>query len=369
MKEAACQCGHFVFGLVDGFDQDECAGNAITQLSTRLPCSRLAPRAIRKLRQPKGLSMTRIAIVIAAGLTFTATLPAAPVQAQRVFVSATGSDGNPCTFVSPCRGFQHAHDVAPANGEIDVLDPAGYGALTITKAISIQGHGFSGISVASGGTGITINASSSTDAINLSGLLINGGGIGSSGVVFNSGKSLTVENCIIRKMVFDGLDFLSTATVTQTLTVSNSYMSDNAGRGILIATASSGAVTASIDRTAFYSNAFGLFVSGDNGGGLLTVAATDSVATSNSVVGFIIESAPSRSVSNLSLTRSQAVGNGIGVEAEATNATLWLAESTLTGNATGFDIVGGGVIMSYGDNDLAAANGAPVGSLTPVSRQ
>src|SRR6516225_10395667 len=103
-----------------------------------------------------------------------------PAQAQRVFVAATGSDGNPCTFASPCRSFQHAHDTAPANGEIDVLDPAGYGAVTITKAISIQGHGYSGISVASGATGITINAGSS-DAITLNGLLIDGSGVGSNG--------------------------------------------------------------------------------------------------------------------------------------------------------------------------------------------
>ena len=63
------------------------------------------------------------------------SMHAAPAQAQRVFVSATGSDGNPCTFASPCRSFQHAHDLTAAGGEIDVLDPAGYGAVTITKAI------------------------------------------------------------------------------------------------------------------------------------------------------------------------------------------------------------------------------------------
>src|SRR6516162_569662 len=89
---------------------------------------------------------------------FACSMHAAPAQAQRVFVSTTGSDGNGCTFASPCRSFQHAHDTTGAGGEIDVLDPAGYGAVTITKAISIQGHGFSGITVASGGTGITINA-------------------------------------------------------------------------------------------------------------------------------------------------------------------------------------------------------------------
>src|ERR1700686_5098439 len=94
----------------------------------------LPPRAIRTHRQPPGgFPMTRTAIVIAAGLAFAAMLSAVPAQAQRVFVSATGSDGNPCTFASPCRSFQHAHDVVAAGGEIDVLDPAGYGALTINK--------------------------------------------------------------------------------------------------------------------------------------------------------------------------------------------------------------------------------------------
>ena len=51
-----------------------------------------------------------------------------PAQAQsRVFVAAQGSDANPCTFAQPCRTFQHAHDVVAAYGEIDALDPAGYG--------------------------------------------------------------------------------------------------------------------------------------------------------------------------------------------------------------------------------------------------
>src|SRR5579862_9942698 len=108
--------------------------------------------------------MSRIAIVIAAALAFAVTLSAAPAQAQRVFVGATGSDGNPCTFAAPCRSFQHAHDVASSGGEIDVLDPAGYGPLTISKAISIQGHGFAGVSVPlSGGNGITINAPSNAN--------------------------------------------------------------------------------------------------------------------------------------------------------------------------------------------------------------
>src|ERR1022692_3410931 len=127
--------------------------------------------------------------IIAIGLALIGALSAAPAQAQRVFVAAQGSDTNPCTFAQPCRSFQQAHDTVAANGEIDVLDPAGYGALTITKAISIQGHGYSGISVPSKGNGITIN-SGNADSVNLRGLLIDGVGTGSAGVVFNSGAFL-----------------------------------------------------------------------------------------------------------------------------------------------------------------------------------
>jgi hypothetical protein len=67
-------------------------------------------------------------------LTLIATALATPAHAQqRVFVSGTGVDTNPCTLAQPCRTFQQAHNVATANAEIDVLDPAGYGPLTITK--------------------------------------------------------------------------------------------------------------------------------------------------------------------------------------------------------------------------------------------
>jgi hypothetical protein len=294
-------------------------------------------------------------------------LYAAPAQAQRVFVSATGSDGNPCSFTLPCRSFQHAHDVAAANGEIDVLDPAGYGSIIITKAISIQGHGYSGISVASGATGITINASAS-DKVNLNGLLIDGAGVGQNGIVFNSGQSLALENCVVRNMTLIGLEFLPTAAAAPTLAVSNSYFNDNGNAAIHILTKSSGAVTAAIDRTEFHNNLLGLNVNGANGTGALTVAVTDSVAANNGS-GFFVFSIASHSVTNLSLIRTAVVGSAnTGVKADATG-TLWLAQSTITGSTLkGFETNSGGVIMTYGDNFLNA-NGSNVGSLTPANTQ
>jgi hypothetical protein len=170
---------------------------------------------------------------------FACSMHASPAQAQRVFVSATGSDGNPCSFASPCRTFQHAHDVASAHGEIDVLDPAGYGAVTITKAISIQGHGFSGITVASGANGITINAGSS-DAITLNGLIIDGANAGTDGIVFNSGANLTVTNCLVQNFVLGSNPFTSGNGIfigptsgTVKIGITNSNVSNNrAGAGI-----------------------------------------------------------------------------------------------------------------------------------------
>jgi hypothetical protein len=110
-------------------------------------------------------------------LTFiiAALFSAASQAQQRVFVSGHGLDTNPCTVTQPCRTFQQAYNVAAANGEIDVVDPAGYGPLTITHGISIQAHGFGGITqTCNTCAAITVSVTAS-DPVSLNGLLIDGG--------------------------------------------------------------------------------------------------------------------------------------------------------------------------------------------------
>jgi len=97
---------------------------------------------------------------------FALCLPAGPAQAQlaRTFVSAAnGNDNNDCGRPTPCRTFQSAHDKTLAGGEITVVDPGGYGAVMITKAISIinDGVGEAGMLVSGGLNGITISAGAS----------------------------------------------------------------------------------------------------------------------------------------------------------------------------------------------------------------
>jgi hypothetical protein len=123
------------------------------------------------------------------------TMSATPAQAQatRTFVSAqSGSDSNPCSRSLPCRTFAFAITLTNAGGEINTLDPGGYGTVTITKSISIVSPlGEAGVLVPSGGTGITISAGAN-DTINLRGLIIEGGSLGAVGIKFNSGQALTI---------------------------------------------------------------------------------------------------------------------------------------------------------------------------------
>ena len=133
-------------------------------------------------------------------------------------------------------------NVTSPGGEVDALDPAGYGPITITQSITIEGQGWSYIAPPANGNGITINAGSGN--VSIHGVSVDGAGIvgSTNGIVFNSGESLTVEDCFVRNMEGSGLAFKSTATTTQTLAVSNSYFSDNAADGIFIEPLSSGAL-------------------------------------------------------------------------------------------------------------------------------
>ena len=309
--------------------------------------------------------LASLAVSIAAAL---------PVQAQRarVFVSVTGNDANPCTALSPCKTFQAAHDAVLAGGEISVLDTGGYGTLIISKSISIVAVGVqASIAIPSGGTGIAVNANFG-DIVSLRGLTLDGQGVGTSGIVFNTAQSLTIEDCVVRNTITNGLEFISNATTTQTLAVSNSYFTDN-NVGIQIRTKNVGTVAAAIDRTGMYGNSGdGLFVNGFNGTGGLYVAVTDSVAANNGFAGggagFEVSTTTGHSVSNLSVTHCLIEGNIIGVASFGPTSTVWLAQSTLTGDAAGFQTNAGGVINSFGDNYITA-NGPSTGSLTSVGKQ
>src|SRR5258705_9770281 len=112
------------------------------------------------MADPKRATMSKITASVFTASVIVVGLGAAPVHAlnTRSFISANGVDTNACTRTAPCRTLQKAHDSTSASGEINMLDPAGYGTVTIAKSISIinEGVGSAGVLVPAGVDGITI---------------------------------------------------------------------------------------------------------------------------------------------------------------------------------------------------------------------
>jgi hypothetical protein len=300
--------------------------------------------------------MTRTASsLIACSFLFVFTTSAQALN-TRSFISANGNDANPCTRPLPCRTLQRAHDETNPGGEINMLDPAGYGTLIITKAISIvnDGVGSAGILVPSGGTGITINAGAS-DKINLRGLIIEGAGSGNTGIIFNSGKFLAIENCTVRNLSGNGIDIL--VSVSSRIAVSNSFVADNGGDGIRIRpTGSNSIVFAVFNRVEVYNNGSrGIGIFGDvMSGGLMHAIAVDSVAAFNATnLGFFAIGGGA-AITDLRVLRSIAFADGIRAEG---GAQIWVSQTDLS-NGGGWTQATGGAVISYGDN---LGVGAPPG--------
>jgi hypothetical protein len=171
------------------------------------------------------IKITSLPTIAGALLAF--GLSAAPAQAgpNRTWVSGKGTDAGPCPVTAPCRTFAFALTQTAAGGEIDVLDPAGYGAVTITKAISIinDGVGVAAIGAATG-NGVTINAGAN-DSVHLRGLTIEGISGATNGILFNTGGNLAIENCVIRGFINAGIAI--TPSTSSSFSVSNTIASDN----------------------------------------------------------------------------------------------------------------------------------------------
>jgi hypothetical protein len=123
-------------------------------------------------------------------------------QAQtRTWVSGVGDDLNPCSRTAPCKTFAGAISKTSAGGEIDALDPGGFGTITITKSITIDGTGTFASILAAGTNGVNANDSASATpnaaVVTLRGLSINGAGTGLVGVSISAARNVTIEECVI----------------------------------------------------------------------------------------------------------------------------------------------------------------------------
>jgi hypothetical protein len=303
-----------------------------------------------------------------------------PAQASltRTFVSAAGSDANPCTITQPCASFAHAYSLTAPNGIVAALDPGKYGPLTITGPITINGNGWAAITAPATGNGITINAGGS-DNVALIGLEIDGAGAGYNGIVLNAAGSLTVTNCTLQNFVQDGGSDYTTgngilmeppATGTLVFTITNTTASNNGYAGILFFPPGGSQPSANgvIDHVVADANQIGIAVQPEfEIAGSIVVTLSNSIASNNRQYGIFTGngSVPRKvSIDNVSVS-----GNLVGIAA-FDPANVLLGRSVITGNTTGVQDGTSGTFGSYRDNRINQ-NGTDVsgGLLNTVTPQ
>jgi hypothetical protein len=274
----------------------------------------------------------------------------AHAQATRTYVSGVGDDANPCSRTAPCKTFAGAISKTSAGGEIDALDPGEFGALIITKAITIDGGSGQVASIlASSGNGILITAQV-TEVVTIRNLSIQGVGSGSFGIVFDTGKALHIEHCVIAQFVQTGI-YLGPTSIGSQVFVSDTISRDNGAEG-LYALAATGFLKVAIDNSRFENNVNGVLAADYS-----KVSVRNSAASGNSLAGFIAQ--PNMGGASLSIFNSTSANNLVGVQSGGLSAaSVRISGLTLFSNANGFVEGPNGTIGSFGDN-YNSGSGAP----------
>src|SRR5262245_41390154 len=224
-------------------------------------------------------AMKRKALLFAI-LTIGSCALAMPARAQvaNTYVSGSGSDNNPCTRSSACKTLQKALTKTRPGGQINALNSANYGYVTINQSVSIIGaRGVAGVLATSTITGVTINAGAN-DIVSLQGLEIDGTGSGADGIKFASGASLNIRDSVIRGFT-NGINFQSSGS--STLSVSGTLVSKNS-TGISFQNAATS--TGVLNDVQVVNNGTGIVAFSANSTNLAILTVQSSVVANNSTV-------------------------------------------------------------------------------------
>jgi hypothetical protein len=290
----------------------------------------------------------------------------ASAQATRTWVSGVGDDVNPCSRTAPCKTYAGAISKTAANGEISTLDPGGFGAVTITKSITIegsQGQGYGSI-LASGTNGVVVNdsltGSPGSIIVSLRNLSINGAAStnassGLVGVLITSAKVVHVENCIIQGFKSSTVNAGRGISDRRTLNGGHLFVKDtivrNNGGGGIVVFPSSGTptLTSKLDNVRLEQNGevgpgTGYVIIGAN----LKGSISNSVATKNATFGISAEAGAKMSVDSCQVT----FNGSNGVDANGAGTVIRLSNSVVFGNTGSGLGLSGGAIRSFGNNRL-----------------
>jgi Right handed beta helix region len=306
---------------------------------------------MNKLRFTLNATVALVILLIASSM--------ANAQATRTWVSGVGDDVNPCSRTAPCKTFAGAISKTAAGGEIDALDRGGFGAITITKSITIDGGDFASGILAALVNGVIVNLPNATDKVTLRNLAIQGAGNGLNGIRFIQNGKLHVDNCRIVGFGGNtgrGIDFAPTALNT-VLTVKDTVITDNAGAGIALVPSATGSVQASFDNVRAQNNQNG-FTAQDKS----VIVAKNCRASHNGSNGFLVIGSANGNP-EVVIESSEVNHNGTnGLRTQGTGTPrIRISNTLITANGTGIS-VGAGEIKSFGNNHNSGntvSDGAP----------
>lgn len=308
---------------------------------------------------------------------------AAQAQATRTWISGVGDDVNPCSRTAPCKTFAGAISKTSASGEINVLDPGGFGGVTITKAMTIRSDGFTGGVLVAGTAGIVV-AAGATDVVQIVGMDIDGIGPsatpGLAGIQFNSGAALIISRCHIYGFqaangAGSGINFQPSAA--SRLMVVDSVIANNGSTGgvngtsgnVLVQPQSGGSATVQLTRVQLL-NAFGVGFRADgtvSGSGAINAELDYVVADGNGGGGYVAETNASGGVVKVLINNSVASNSLAGFGVKSNGATITLNSMTVTNNSVGLATANSGVLASYSNNSVTGntTDGASTTTVTP----
>lgn len=262
-------------------------------------------------------------------------------QATRTWVSGVGDDVNPCSRTAPCKTFAGAISKTATNGEINCLDPGGYGAVTITKSITIDCEDTQGSILAAGTNGVIVNITSGTDTkkhVRLRGLSINGvsNTAAVSGVRVLAANFVSIEDTVIDGFQNHGIS-IETTSGTPKIMVDRVSVRGMVGNGINTFI-NGGSVNLAISNSVFSANATGVNLSSNT---KATIRDSSAVNNATGLAAFSAE----MNVFNCIIS-----GNTTGIFSNA-SATFRLYGNVVTSNGTGLSS-GGGSILSSSNNQV-----------------
>lgn len=299
--------------------------------------------------------------VLALALLVSAVAGQAQAQATRTWVSGVGDDANPCSRTAPCKTFAGAISKTAASGIIMVLDPGGFGAVTVTKSITIDGGGISGNILAAGTNGIVVNAGA-TDVVRIQNIGIEGVKTGLNGIKFLAGGALYLDNVRIHEFSGQGVEF--TPSGSSRLVITDSALTNNVGTGVRVMPGASGFAHVSIEHSRLYENGMGIKALDRSVSSL-----RDTVIASNSNTGVRTDSVSDPV--EVTIDNCQIANNGVGnssaagVKASGAMASIVISDNVVTGNSNGLSATGGADIVSFGSNRVSGndIDGSPTGTL------